>query len=160
MFSSLKMKALVSVLAAVGLGGAAFASGVIQAPQTGLEDKGDWGKVTENSINITSTGYVANPNSFGVNLSNLDVSYRLEMNGVGLAEGGKRGIAIEKNANQTISVNTRLNPDKVPSWWVTHLRNDEESRVDVPLTVELKILSFPIKLSGYSYTDTIETDLE
>jgi LEA14-like dessication related protein len=160
MLDSLKMKAVVAVLGVIGVGSVAFASGVVQVPQAGLADKGDWGQVTEDSINITSIGYIHNPNSFEVNLSSLDVTYRLKMNGISLAEGGKNGLAIEKETNQSISVDTRLKPGKVPQWWAAHLRSGEESRLKVPLNVELKVFSFPLKLSGYSYTDTIRTDLE
>jgi LEA14-like dessication related protein len=152
------------ILGALGLlivaGGGAVAAGIIEKPQYGLEDRGDWGAVTENSINITSQGYVHNPNSFGVNISGLDIAYRVKMNDVELAEGFKDGLNIAAEDNNTVEVETTLKPEKVPDWWVRHLRNDEVSQLEVPLTIDYRILNRSITLDGISYSDSIETDLE
>lgn len=156
-----KIKLLsIFVIGVSGITAGAFATGVLGVPKAGLVDKGDWQDVSNETVNISSTGYVYNPNNFALNLSNLDVAYRLKMNGVVLAKGAKEGISIEKDSNQTISVLTSLKPEKIPRWWASHLKNGEKSNVKVPLSAEISLFSKPLKLSGYSHKDTIETDIE
>lgn len=161
MFSFTKTRILVAAVVAIaGTGGALYATGTIQKPQYGLEDRGDWGEVSGNSVEIVSSGWIYNPNPFKINISTLDVGYSVNMNGVKLAEGGKEGFYIPKKNNTTIDVSTRLEPDKVPKWWVSHIRNNEKSRLDVPISAELEVFGHPIGIDGVSYTDTIETDIE
>jgi LEA14-like dessication related protein len=152
-------KKILAVIGILVLGGGAIALAV-DKPEYGLEDRGDWANVTEDSINITSQGYVHNPNSFDLNLSSLSIGYGLEMNGVELARGGKDGLTIDSEKNNTLSVETSLNPEKVPEWWVKHMQNGEVSELNVPLTLDFNLLGKPINIDGVSYTDTIETDLE
>ena len=160
MLDSLKIKALLSVLGIAGVTGGLFAAGVLHVPGVGMDDRGDWGETTEDSIEIISTGYVNNQNSFGLNISSLDVKYRLKMNNVMLAEGGKEGLNIRAESNQSVPVNTQLSPEKIPEWWVRHIRNGERSKLEVPISAEINLLSYPVKVNGFSYTDSIETDLE
>lgn len=161
MISLTKTRLAIALLVAIaGTGGAAYATGVIQKPEYGLEDRGDWGEVENQSVEIVSSGWVYNPNPFKLNVSTLDIGYAVTMNGVKLARGGKKGLYIPSKNNTTIDVSTTLEPDKVPKWWVTHLRNDEESNLRVPINLQLKIFGYPITIDGVSYTDKIETDIE
>lgn len=156
MILSKKVLGALGVLAVIG-GGVAVA---VDKPQYGLQDRGDWGAVTEDSINITSQGYVYNPNSFGVNTSSLSIAYRVKMNDIALAEGFKEGLQIDSEENNTVEVETTLKPEKVPEWWVSHMRNGEVSQLEVPLTIDFMALNRSFTVDGISYSDKIETDLE
>lgn len=156
MILSKKVLGALGVLAVIG-GGVAVA---VDKPQYGLQDRGDWGAVTEDSINITSQGYVYNPNSFGVNMSSLSIAYRVKMNDIALAEGFKEGLQIDSEENNTVEVETTLKPEKVPEWWVSHMRNGEVSQLEVPLTIDFMALNRSFTVDGISYSDEIETDLE
>lgn len=138
--------------------GAAYSMGVVEKPSAGLIDKGDW--VTGEKIQVESSAYIYNPNPLALNLTNFSADYRLKMNDVVLADGNKKGLQIPKNDNRTISFRTDLRTANIPEWWVTHLRNDESSKLEIPIKAGLKVSSFPLSFSGYSYTDTIETDVE
>ena len=54
--------ALVAVLALL------YLTGVLGAPSAGLEDRGDWGEVTDERTEIVTTLWVRNPNPIGVSL--------------------------------------------------------------------------------------------
>jgi LEA14-like dessication related protein len=156
MFVSRKILAVLGILVLAGAGIAL----AVEKPGYGLEDRGDWADTTDDSINISSQGYVHNPNSFGLNISSLNIAYRLKMNGVELAKGGKEGLNIAAEDNNTLEVQTELDPEKVPEWWVSHMNNNEVSKLEVPLTADLTVLGKPISVDGITYTDSIETDLE
>lgn len=156
MLLSRKIWAILGILVLAGAGIAM----AVDKPEYGLEDRGDWADTTEESINISSQGYVHNPNSFSINISSLKVAYRLKLNGIELARGGKQGLNIAAEDNNTIEVETQLDPEKVPKWWVRHMNNNEVSSLEVPLSVDLEVLGKPISVDGITYTDSIETDLE
>lgn len=154
-----KTRVILSMIVAVaGIGGAAYATGVIQKPSAGLQDKGDW--ITEgNGIKVKSTAYVSNPNPLGLNLSTLEASYKLKMNDVKLAEGKKKGLNVPKNKNRSLNFTTSLKTENIPAWWASHLRNGEESRLRIPITAGMNV--GPLPLSGsYTYRDSISTDIE
>lgn len=153
------LKAVIGLVVAVaGIGGAAYATGVIQKPSAGLVDRGDW--VLDDEIKVESSAYVHNPNPLTLNVSSLEARYRLKMNGIRLAKGKKSGLYIPENENRTLKFRTRLKTENIPKWWVSHLRNEEESALEVPIKASLKIGPLPLSFSGYSYTDTISTDVE
>jgi len=156
MFISRKILAVIGIIVLAGAGIAL----AVDKPEYGLEDRGDWANTTEESVNVSSEGYVRNPNSFDINISSLNIAYRLKMNGVELAKGGKEGLNIAAEDNNTVGVQTELDPEKVPEWWVQHMNNDEVSELEVPFSIDLEILGKPISVDGVTYTDSIETDLE
>lgn len=151
---------IAAVFGIAGLGGAVYATGIVQTPDYGLEDRGDWGEVSNNSVEIVSSGWVNNPNSFKLNISSLDIGYSVKMNNVKLAEGGKEGLYIPAEDNTTLDVSTELIPERAPKWWVSHIRNDEKSRLNVPVNLQLDVFGYPVVIDGVSYTDSIETDIE
>lgn len=156
MFPS-KKTVLILIIIGVAAGTVALK---VEKPEYGLEDRGDWGDVTSDSINITTEGYIYNPNPFAVNLSFIQTGYKLEMNGIELARGGKEALSIGARKNNTVEVETTVDPGKVPEWWVTHMRNNEESRLNVPLTLDLQLFGKQFSVDGISYRDRVETDLE
>lgn len=141
-----------------GAGGAAYGTGMIQKPDAGLVDKGDW-LTSGEQIEVKSTAYISNPNPLRLNLSTLEASYTLKMNSVKLAEGRKEGLYVPKNENRTVNFTTELKTGNIPNWWVTHLRNDEKSNLRIPIKAEMNL--GPLPLSGsYTYRDSISTDIE
>lgn len=146
------------VVAIAGAGSAAYGAGVIEKPNAGLVDRGDW--IAGGEIKVESEAYVHNPNPVTLNFSSLEASYRLKMNNIRLASGTKSGLYIPENENRTLNFRTRLKTENIPKWWVSHLRNEEESALEVPIKASLKIGPLPLSFNGYSYTDTIETDVE
>lgn len=153
-----KRAALGLVVLLAGGGAAAYATGIVAKPAAGLLDRGDW--VTDGELKVRSSAYVHNPNPVRLNLSTLEASYRLEMNSITLASGTRSGLFIPRNENRTLEFTTDLRTGNVPAWWVSHLENSETSRLEVPVTASVKIGPVPLSYGGYSYTDTISTDIE
>jgi LEA14-like dessication related protein len=157
---TIKKAVFAFLIVSVGTGATLYATGVIQKPSYGIQDKGDWGEIENNTVNVISSVYVYNPNSFGLNLSNVNASYSLKMNDVLLAEGSKAGISIPEEENKTINLVSRLKTEKVPEWWVSHLQNSESSEMKIPVKIDAGLFSRNFSFSTTAYTDTIETDID
>lgn len=156
----LKTKAVLGVaVMLVGGGAAAYQTGVISVPDFGVQDRGDWRNVSNQSIGIRSTAWINNENPVKLNFSQLEVNFKLKMNGVKMAEGDKNGVAVEKG-NQTLNVDTSLYQQKIPRWWVSHIKGDEKTNVAIQFGVHRRIFGFPLKINGIKYNTQVETDLE
>lgn len=108
-----------------GTAGGAYYTGAIQEPAAGIQDTGDWGEVTSDKTEIVTTLWVDNPNQIGFSVGgNLQASYQLYLNGVNLAEGTKEGVSVPPG-NNTVAVTTELRQQRLPSWWVAFVDNNE-----------------------------------
>lgn len=146
------------VLGAAG-GAAAYQQGVLAKPEYGVIDRGDWRTVTEKSISIESRAWVYNDNPISLNLSSMKARYYLSMNGVKLAEGSKSGLEIEKG-NQTVTLTTELIQNRLPKWWVRHVRRGERSTAVISASLQNSVLGVPFKVDGLKYSTDIETNIE
>lgn len=156
----LKWKVILGALIILGGSGVvAYQTGIISVPEFGVQDRGDWTEVSDDKIGVKSTAWVHNDNPVKLNFSQLELKYKLRMNGIKLAEGMKEGIAIDKG-NQTLNIETSLYQQKLPKWWVSHIRNGEKTNIQIQFGVRRNILGFPLKVNGISYGTEIETNLE
>lgn len=146
--------AVVGVLAA-SIGGA-FALGVIGAPSVvGVENR--FGDVNENRTIVRTDLVLNNPNPIGVRLGGSTVNYTVYMNDVEMAAGSKAGLEIE-TGNSTLPFETAMFNDRIPPWWVSHIRNDERTNVTIDATVRTSLLgnqSFDIDQRRQVETDII-----
>ena len=142
-----------SVIGFVGL-----QSGIVEKPGFGVADIGDWDNTDNSEIEIESQVWVDNQNPVGLKLEQTRLEYGLEMNKVKLAEGTKEGFNI-KEGNQTVKFHTSLIQDNLQEWWVSHMKNDEKSDVEIPVKVGLTG-PIPFTIGETTYTDTVETDIE
>ena len=127
--------ALVVLVAAVGT---AYVLGVVGAPAvTGVENR--FGEVTNETTEVETDLAVSNPNPMKVALGETTVDYTVRMNGVSMANGTKEGLTLARG-NTTLAFTTRMHNDRIPPWWVTHVRNDENTTVTVDATVTSPLL--------------------
>lgn len=104
---------------------AAFLLGFLSPPSVGVSDIGDWGSVSEERTEIVTTLWVNNPNPVGASFGDgLRADYYLEMNGVRVARGQKSGVSVPPG-NNTVTLRTDLDNDKLVPWWVTYVRRNE-----------------------------------
>ena len=123
--------ALVAVLAVL------YLTGVIGAPSAGLEDRGDWGEVTDERTEIVTTVWVRNPNPIGLSFGeSLTAEYDIYMNGVRVATGSKSDVSVPQG-NSTTELRTDLLNEQLPAWWVAFVRADETIDLDVNATVNV-----------------------
>lgn len=148
-----------AVLAAVGvltasLGGA-FALGLVGTPSVvGVENR--FGDVNQDRTMILTDLTVNNPNPIGVRLGDTTVNYTVHMNDVEMAKGSKAGLQVE-SGNSTLPFETRMLNDRIPPWWVSHIRNDEVTNVTIDATVRTGLLgnrSFDL-----DQRERVETDI-
>ncbi|WP_135365112.1 LEA type 2 family protein [Halosimplex halophilum] len=114
--------------------------GVIGAPAAGLEDRGDWGEVTDERTEIVTTVWIDNPNPIGVSLGNtVTAEYDIVLNDVLLAEGSKSGIEVPKG-NSTEQLRTDVRNEHLADWWVAFVRANETVHVDANATLQVNTL--------------------
>jgi|GEM_PF-613526 len=120
------------------LGAAAFALGVVGVPGVvGVENA--FGGVNGTTTEIRTDLTVHNPNPVGVTLGELAIDYGVTMNDVRVAGGQKRGLSVG-TGNSTLNFTTLMRNDRIPAWWVTHIRNGENTTLAVNATVRSGLL--------------------
>ncbi|WP_420028456.1 LEA type 2 family protein [Haloglomus litoreum] len=134
-----RVKAVVAALGVLiaSLGGA-FALGVIGAPSV-VDVENRFGEVDQDRTIILTDLVVNNPNPIGVRLGGSTVNYTVSMNDVEMAHGSKAGLDVE-SGNTTLPFETRMLNDRIPPWWVSHIRNDEVTNVTIDATVKTSLL--------------------
>jgi len=115
-----------------------------------------WGKVNESTTEILVNVDVYNPNPFPIPLK--DVVLNLYMNGIKMGTGHaiKSGIPAHSESNLVIAL--FLDNDKIPKWWVSHIKNGEKTVMDIKgyLVFDLKLFDFKYPIS---FTNTIQTNI-
>jgi len=130
----------VGIVAIVALLALLYLAGVLGAPSTGLEDRGDWGEVTDERSEIVTTVWVNNPNPVGVSLGEtLTADYDIYMNDVRIAEGTKSDVAVP-TGNSTTELRTDLLNEQLPPWWAAFVSADETIELDVNATLTVDAL--------------------
>ena len=129
-----KLRILLTLVLALGVAGAgAFSLGVLGAPSVaGVQNS--FGNVTDRTTEIETDLVVHNPNPIGVSLGDVSVSYDVTMNDVAMANGTKDGVAVGAG-NSTVAFRTKMRNDRIPDWWVSHIRNGEHTALEVDAEV-------------------------
>ena len=104
-----------------------------------------WGDITTDSSEIRTNILVKNPNAFPIPIR--DVEYEIFMNDVKMGSGHTIGEAsIPARSEHTITLVSKLENSKIPEWWVTHIRKEEETNVKIRGNIV-----FDLKLTEYRY---------
>jgi LEA14-like dessication related protein len=127
----------VVVIVAVILGGG-IATGVFGAPSVESIDN-RFGAVNETATIIETDIRVNNPNPIGINLGGVSIDYGVYMNDVAMADGKKKGVSVGAGKSN-VSLQTQLKNERIPDWWVTHVRNEERTTLAVNGTVSSSLL--------------------
>ena len=143
---------LVVLVAAVG---GASLLGEVGAPVV-VASENRFGEVTNETTVVETDLVVYNPNPVGVALDGTTVDYTVRMNGVAMATGTKEGLSIEQG-NSTLGFTTRMRNERIPDWWVTHVRNGENTTVVVDATVTSS--AFGNRSVALAQSERVETDL-
>ncbi|WP_435358086.1 LEA type 2 family protein [Haloarchaeobius sp. DFWS5] len=120
---------------------------------SGVENRFDGANNT--TTVIVSDLNVSNPNPIGSKFLDASAEYEVTMNGVAMANGTKERIDTPPGQS-TVTMRTNLQNDRIPKWWVTHVRNDEQTtvRIDASLDSGLIDQSFPV-----TQTQNVQTDM-
>jgi LEA14-like dessication related protein len=143
---------LVVLVAAVGT---AYVLGAVGTPSVvAVENR--FGEVTNETTEVETDLVVSNPNPVGVTLGGTTVDYTVRMNGVAMAGGLKDGLSVEQG-NSTLPFTTRMRNERIPDWWVTHIRDGENTTVTVDATVTSSALGN--RSAELEQRKHVETDL-
>lgn len=160
------MRRLVGVLKLVGLAltvssvavAGGVAAGVLGVPSAGLVDRGDWGTVTDDRIEVETTYWVDNPNPVGLSSNGTEIDYELALNDVVLANGTKRGVAVPRG-NATGNVTTTIDQGAIPAWFRSHVRDGERSAVAVGLDASVPVAGQTFRASAPTITRNVSTNV-
>jgi LEA14-like dessication related protein len=147
---------LILFIAAVVVIGVGFAAGVFGVPTVDGTDN-RFGSVNETDTVIETDLRVNNPNPIGISAGSVSADYTVVMNDVGMAEGAKEGFSIG-SGNSTVSLRTRMQNERIPDWWVTHIENDEETTLSVEGNVSSSLVGGSAEIPGVERS--ISTDIE
>ncbi|WP_231188412.1 LEA type 2 family protein [Haladaptatus sp. DYF46] len=97
----------------------------VPTPNVEIQDYGDWGTVTDDRVEVVTTFWTNNPYPIGLTMGEfLHIHYSLTLNGVSIAEGSRSRIDFpEGNTSQTQT--TYIQTDRLVSWWVRFLSDNE-----------------------------------
>ena len=133
LFGSTRRTAVIALVAVVVVAGGAFAGGVLGAPTVaGVENR--FAGVNETTTTVRTDLAVDNPNPVGVSLGGVTAEYAVEMNGVRLAEGAKEGVSVGRGTTN-VPFTSHVSNERIPAWWVSHVRNGEHTELTVDATV-------------------------
>lgn len=150
------IRVAVTVVAGLALAvGGAFFAGALGVPSVEQVDN-RFGDVDDTRTEIETDVVVNNPNPVGVRLGDTSVNYTVSMNDVEIALGSKDGVGIE-SGNSTVNLKTDLQNERIPPWWVSHVRNGERTDLTVTATAHSGLVG---RSATFQAADrTIETDL-
>ncbi|WP_049935496.1 LEA type 2 family protein [Haloplanus natans] len=115
-----------------------------------------FGAVNETATIVESDLQVRNPNPVGATLGGLTVDYAIDMNGIRMATGTKRGLSIPQGQS-TVPMSTRLANERIPTWWVSHVRNGE--RTTLAINADVHSAALGTSFGAPKVTREIETDI-
>lgn len=133
---------------------AAYVTGLLGAPSVaGVENR--FGDVTDTTTTIETDLVVNNPNPIGIQLGGMSVNYTVNMNGIAMANGTKEGLSLQRG-NSTLRFSTQMQNEEIPVWWVSHIGNDERTRLEIDARVRSSLLG---RTASVPYSQDIDTDI-
>jgi len=126
----------------------AYKSGKLAPPELRSVSH-EWGQVTLGTTEIKTTAEIYNPNPVSIPIKRIHLT--VLMNGIKMAEGEAKDIKLEANKVSKVTFITKMDNNKIPDWWYTHIKNGEHSEVNIQGTAYFELLgqeiSFPFETS-------------
>ena len=151
--STTRQLVTLAVVAVLLLAGVAFLF-LSQPTVTGVDNR--FGAVNETTTVIESDLQIRNPNPVGATFGGLTVDYAIDLNGIRMATGTKRGVSLPQGRS-SVPMTTRLANERIPTWWVSHIRNGERTTLAVNADVHSSTLG--TSFGAPKVTREIETDV-
>ncbi len=150
-----KYKSIIVILLAFTLLGCAEQAGLGKPQIKGSVNQ--WGEVTDSTTEVVTKVNVYNPNPVSLPLKNVLTT--IYMNDIKMGEGSAVKSEIGANSNSTIVISTDIQNDRISKWWISHIKNDEESSMvmEGDLVFDLKVteFSYPIEETSQVKTDIL-----
>jgi len=117
-----------------------------------------WGAISNNTTEIITNINIENSNPFKIIVPRVKVDYRLKMNTIEMAHGTIEDIYLEKGES-TIEVTSYFDNTKIPEWWVSHIKNNETTIVDIEPEVVIDVEFSKPGIKTQDKTIPLETNL-
>jgi len=136
--------------------GAAVALGAVGVPSVESVDN-EFGDVNDTTTVVVTDLTVQNPNPVGTGFLDASATYTIRMNDVRMAEGEKGELALDPGENE-VHLETYMANQRIPDWWVTHVRNDERTEVLIDAQIRSGAVgrSVPVERTERINTSMIE----
>jgi LEA14-like dessication related protein len=125
-----------------------------QPSVSGVDNR--FGDVNETTTVVESDLQIRNPNPVGASLGGLTVDYAIDMNGIRMARGTKTGVSLPQGRSST-PMTTSIANERIPSWWVSHVRNGE--RTELAVNADVHSATLGTSFGAPKVTRTVETDV-
>lgn len=124
------------------------------------ETNAQWGTATVARTPIDASATVTNPTPLPVPITELRYTVRLNGIVVGQGSAGQQTV-LRPDSTPTLEATAVIDNAKLDEWWVTHLRNDEQSTLTVAFNATLADgdSQRTVPLEFLSYERPFETDL-
>jgi LEA14-like dessication related protein len=150
-----KVRTVATVLGVIAVSvGGAVALGVFGVPSVESVDN-EFGEVNQTTTVVATDLTLDNPNPFGTGFADVSAEYTVQMNDVQMAAGAKDDIEIG-SGRSTVHLETYMDNQRIPDWWVTHIRNDERTDVVIDAEVHAAGQTVPIQRNQTINTTMIE----
>ena len=153
-YTNVAIALLVVTLVLVASVAGAFALGLLGVPSV-VSSESRFAEVNESTTTIRTEVLVENPNPIGLDRSNATITHVIQMNGVLMAQGTRRGVSLPSGTS-TRTITTHMDNGKIPEWWVSHIRRGERTQVSIATRVYSPALAESFAIPGGR---TIETDV-
>jgi LEA14-like dessication related protein len=116
----------------------------------------EWGTVTPERTEVVTHVAVENSLLLRVGGAVADIEYVVTMNDVEAANG--RVESVDLAGDGVVTHSTWFENEKIPAWWVTHVRNDETTTVRVQPDVVVDIVGIRFPADSMTRTRTVRTN--
>lgn len=148
-----KLAAGLLVLSLAGGGAALYVASDFQQP-TVESVENSFGAVDASGTQIDTRVVLDNPNDRSPP-GPVPLTYTVEMNGVTMARGSS-GMDLRPGRN-VLNLTTTLDNGQIPEWWVTHVENDETTKLVTKPSIS--VAGLPVGASLPAQERVIRTDL-
>jgi len=118
----------------------------------------EWGIINENVTEVVSHVVLHNPSRIPATVE--DVSYTIYLNGIELAEGRlERPVDLPPEGDAELVLRTSIDNTRIPALWLSHLQNNEETKVELKGAARVKAFGVPLTVPIY-YAREVGTELD
>lgn len=119
-----------------------------------------WENATVEQTPLTASATVTNPRSDPIPI--INIGYTIRMNGIRVGHSvADQQTVIPPHSTRRIATRATINNSRLDEWWVTHLRNNETTRltVDFYATIEYNGEQRRVSLDFLTYQRTVHTQI-
>lgn len=98
---------------------------------------------------------ISNPYPVPIRFGDVAVTTNVRMNGIEIGTGTKHGLRLGRGTTN-VTLTTAVDNQRIPQWWVSHVRNGERTRVTTDANVSLPLLG---RTATLTETTTVRTNV-